>query len=55
MESQRYILENPHNFFIGIKDQEAPKGAQYIKYWNDQKHLPEAKEMVKKLNNKTVL
>ena len=53
MKAQRYILGNPHNYFIGIKDQEAPIGASYIKYWNDKKHLPEAKEMIKKLNCKT--
>lgn len=54
MKNQRYTLENPHNYFIGIKDNQAPKGANYIIYWNDLKHLPEAKEMIKKLNCKTI-
>jgi len=53
MKTQRYTLENPHNYFIGIKDNQAPEGANYIKYWNDLKHLPEAKKMTENLNNST--
>jgi len=45
----RYILVNPHNYFIGIIDTLAPDGARYVKYWNDIKFMPQAKELFKKL------
>lgn len=50
MRNPRYILVHTGKNFVAVMDTEAPKGAQYVQYWNDEKHLPEATQLKDKLN-----
>jgi len=50
-KEEKYKVVHTHRYFVGIENTQAPQGAKYVRYWNDEKHLAEAKIITKRLND----